>query len=298
MFLKRYRTPLLLFLAIFALGFGKYLREKNNPHIFSLPAIQGPHLLDETFSPPLLSQEEEKEMQQALTQSYIYYDSGGQSFIFLSADGKYVIKFFKQRIFQLPFWFKLLPSWFFPHYQAIRKWKKENKWQRDYQSYDLAFRSFRDISGLIYVHLQPTSHLQKKIHLVDREGKEYFADLDTLDFVVQYKACSVDKKIIDCMESNQKEEAKKAISSLVQLFINRSRQGLCDRDPNIATNCGFLGDKAIKIDVGRFSLRPPFSPWELKEELSFVFAPFLNWLKQRYPELAHHLNNELSPYVS
>jgi hypothetical protein len=44
------------------------------------------------------------EAEKALSQSYRYLGKGRQTFVFASADGKWVVKFFNQKYFEIPFW--------------------------------------------------------------------------------------------------------------------------------------------------------------------------------------------------
>ena len=43
------------------------------------------------------------EIQSALNQNYHYLAKGAQCYVFSSSDGKYVIKFFRQSLYHLPF---------------------------------------------------------------------------------------------------------------------------------------------------------------------------------------------------
>jgi hypothetical protein len=264
---------------------------------FSLKAIQGTHPIQQEFLLPALAKEEEEEVEEALSQSYTYFGAGGQAFAFLSRDERYVLKFFKQAPFRTPRWIYLLPSWAFPRYRIKKIWKRGDKWLRDYSSYALAFHPFKEISALLYAHLKPSSHLQKKLHLIDQKGKSHLIDLDKVDFILQRKAIRVEPAICDWMERGEIEKAKEAISSLIHLLLMRCKRGLHDGDPNIQTNCGFLGTRAIKIDVGRFSSGLPFSSNELHQELLRIFSPFILWLRVRYPLLCDYLEKELAPYV-
>ena len=51
----------------------------------------------------VLTDEEHRELDGALAQQYHYLACGNQAFAFLSEDGRYVLKFFKQKLFEAPF---------------------------------------------------------------------------------------------------------------------------------------------------------------------------------------------------
>ncbi len=241
-----------------------------------------------------LRTDEHKEVLRALDQSYTYFGCGGQSFIFFSEDKNTVLKVFKQQKFKTPLWIRALYFPFLNRYREKKIWSKEDKLVRDFTSYRIAFDELHEESGVLFVHLNPTNSLKKQIKLIDRLGIHHLVDADQLDFVVQKRAELVYDRITRCMAQGKIHEAKKAISSVLQLIKTRGKKGYHDRDPNIRTNCGFVGDKAIKIDIGRFVKREEMKdPEILQRELCRIAEPFRIWLQEEYPELACHLEQEL-----
>jgi len=262
---------------------------------FSLLGISSNRPYDPSWETSSLSSEEEKEVKQALSQSFRYFGCGGQSYIFFSDDGRYAIKFFKQRLFQPPIWLNIpLVPWLFPKYAAKKKWQREDKLKRDFSSYVLAFKELKTETGLLYVHLNKTSHLKEKTKLIDRLNICHLVDLNQFDFVLQRKADLVYDRIVRQMNEGNIEEAKKTISRILDFISSRCKKGFHDRDPNIRTNCGFIDDQPIKIDVGRISKEEKFKNDEYRiKELEKIAHPFKLWLKQCYPLLAEHLDQEM-----
>lgn len=260
---------------------------------FTITGITPDRPFDPTFATRALSDRESTELNKALDQPYSYYGYGAQAYIFFSSDGNYALKLFKQRIYTTPFWFKLpIPILFNKYKQKLTSHRKD-KQLRDFLSYKLAFEELQDLSGVVFVHLNPTSSLHKKLQITDKIGITHELALDQIDFVLQKRAEHVHTRIDRLMKEGQVDKAKESITALVDLILTRCRRGINDRDPSIDTNCGFLEDRAIKIDIGRMQLDPAFrSPTVALEQVVKITAPFNEWLKTRYPELAIHLEQE------
>ena len=236
---------------------------------------------------------ETKEIGEALDLKYTYYGRGGQSFIFFSEGERYVLKFFKQTVFSTPFYLDYLPP-FFNRYKTKKRWKKVDKLRRDFTSYKYAFDELQDLTGVLSIHLNPTDHLQKRVILVDKLGIEHPINLDEYNFVLQHKASFVYDRINESMTDERIEDAHNAISQIMQLIVDRCKRGFHDRDPNVRTNCGFIGDKAIKIDVGRFVVSEGMKQKKnYSKQLVRITRPFKLWLSQNHPSLILFFEDEL-----
>ena len=287
-------TKLALFGGLFFLAFVFCNKQTDR---FTVQAIRSHRPYHSEWEGRPHSVDEAKEVSEALDLKYTYYGRGGQSFIFFSEGEKYVLKFFKQTVFSTPFYLDYLPP-FFNRYKVRKRWKKADKLQRDFTSYRYAFDELQDLTGVLYVHLNPTEHLQKKAILVDKLHIEYPINLDEYNFVLQRKARFVYDRINEYMAEEQIEDAHNAISQIMQLIVERSKRGFHDRDPNVRTNCGFIGDKAIKIDVGRFvesqsiKLRENYA-----RELVRITIPFKKWIQQNHPSLILFFEDELKRHT-
>jgi hypothetical protein len=259
---------------------------------FILSEIQSDRPNDPLFDARPLTAEESKEVDVALSQKYTYFGCGGQAYVFFSADGNYVLKFFKQRHFRDPTHLNYIP--FIKAYRDMKYAKRYKKICQEYSSYKIGFEEFPYETALIYLHLNKTSHLNKNLTIVDKFNIERQIDLDKTDFIIQRKAELVHDKINKQIAQGDIEGAKQTISNIVNLIVNRCKRGYCDKDPNVETNCGILGDHAIKIDVGRFFPDPKMKkPLFLKPELYHITRPFRYWLLKNQPDLVSHLDNEV-----
>lgn len=176
-----------------------------------------------------LSQDERTELDKALSQKYRYLACGNQAFAFLSEDGRYVLKFFKQKLFEPSFPWKWLPSaWLKEGRRAKKVWKKEDKLRRDFESYRMAFDELKEETGLILVHLNPTDWIGRNISISDKIHLEHSIPLDDFNFIIQRRADLVYPTIDRLMAEGNINAAKEALSSILNLFVSRCQKGIAD----------------------------------------------------------------------
>ena len=262
---------------------------------FTELAIHSEREFDIAWETRPLSVEEQAEFDRATSQTYRYFGCGGQAFALFSEDGQYVIKFFKQRVYRVPFFLDLLPfPWPLKRYQIKRHWKKSDKLYRDFTSYKMAFEEMQDLTGLLYIHLNPTNAIQKQLVITDKLGQPHLINLDEVDFVIQRRAEMVYDRIDSLMKRGAEKEAQEAITSVLHLVLERAKRGILDRDPNVRTNCGFIGNQAIKVDVGRFTRDSKAkAPAFYHADLVKIAAPFKQWIAKAHPSLLPHFEGEL-----
>lgn len=224
-------------------------------------------------------------------QSFTYLGSGGQCYAFASQDGNYVLKFFKQHQRRVPFLLKIAPlpvKWA----EKREKQRKKRLWklERDFRSYKIALETLPEESAVLYVHLNKTSYLHQKARIVDKIGIEHQIDLDGVEFILQKRATLAYTHLFNLIEDQNLEGAKEALRSICKLILDRSTKGIYDEDPNIHRNMGFIGDKAILIDVGR--LKPDMRNADRsnpKEDLIKITNRLKKDLLEVSPELADYL---------
>lgn len=263
---------------------------------FTIPAISSNRPFNPEFETRSLNENELKEIKVALSQPYVYFGRGGQAYAFFSADGNYVVKFFKQRLFRPSKLLNLLPLPKLLHkYRNKRNWKRVDKLQRDFFSYKVSFEELQGQTAVLYAHLNPTGHLNQKLEIIDRLGIHHFLNLDDYDFIIQRRAEKVYDRINQLMESGQIETARKTLRQVFSLISTRAKLGFRDRDPNVRTNCGLLHDRAIKIDVGRFVRNEEMKTKEgHNNELLRISSPLENWVEDYHPDLLHAFHEELN----
>lgn len=181
-----------------------------------------------------------------LQQKYFLRDQGGQSYVFISEDGKYILKFFKD----------MPRPWLpWPSYQK----KKLGKLKRTLNGYQLAFNRLRKETGLLHLHLAPTSSPLPVI-LIDRLHIEHTLDLSSVYFVLQKRA----EPITHFSDST--------LSQIYELLQKRSSAHIADHDPRLHSNLGWIENHLVYIDPGRFVDDP--------HATSDLPAKFLEYLHQ------------------
>lgn len=242
-----------------------------------------------------LTVQEQVELESALSQSYRYLDKGCQSYVFESEDGKYILKFLKYQRFRPQFyfyWFTFLPE--FKKYLDLKVAVKEQKLERLFNSFVIAFDHLPEETGLIYVHLNKTDHLNRSITIKDYAGHEHLLDMDKMEFLIQKKGEMLSSTIDRMMAEGKMEEVKEILSGLFQMIVSEYHRGISDNDPALMQNTGVIEGRPFQLDVGRFVLDPVVSnPALYHQEIYNKYYKFRHWLKEFYPELSAHVDQDL-----
>ncbi len=242
-----------------------------------------------------VSQEPHEELSTLLDQPFHYLAKGAQSYVFASADGKYVIKFFRLYHLKPPLWLSALSLP--PALQPLKVKKildKRNELDKDFQSYKIAYEEMKEETGLVYLHLNKTSHLKKSLKIYDKIGIAYDLDMDNMEFLVQKRAQLVYPAIDALMKTEGLSAAKEATRNLVQLLLMRCEKGIFDKDPDLNTNFGFLGKSSVQIDIGRFSKKiDPKDKAAYRDEIFRITDNFRQWLDANHPSLSEYLTEEI-----
>ena len=155
-------------------------------------------------------------------QKWFLQAQGGQSYVFFSADHRYVLKFFKDQP---------RPYLNYPSYVAL----KMKKLHRTLTGYSLIYDRCHDLSGIICLHTQRSHPIPAT--LIDRLGITHSVDLNDYLFVVQHKA-----------EHIQTKDLNASAESIIQTL---STHHLTDHDPRLHKNLGTIDGHLIVIDPGR-----------------------------------------------
>src|ERR1700722_5834233 len=254
---------------------------------FSLQAISADLPFNPAWEGRPMSSGEESQVAQALLQPYRHLGDGGQCFSFVSKDDRYVIKFIKQKAFDLPVWMDRFPLPFLIHWLCEKKkGKRAAKRDRTFQAFKLSFDLLPLETGLMYVHLNKTEHLQKTLSFEDAEGNTHRLALDAVAFIIQKKVDIASETIDRLMQKGDVENAKLAIDRILALNLRLHQKGFHNRDPNFRSNCGFLKDDAILIDVGRIAPG--------KHESLKAIRKFRDYLSAKHPELLDHFDQSVA----
>lgn len=266
---------------------------------FSIQHISSDFAYNPEWEVRSLSEREQTELDLALNQSYHYLGKGCQSYVFLSQDGHYVIKFFKHQRFRLQPWLVYFPP--LPAIVRYRQEKLEKKWNKldgFTKSWKVAFENLKDETGLVFVHLNKTQNLNKELVIVDKIGFSHTIHLDQMEFCVQRRAQMLCETILQFKNHKDLQGAKVLIISLLDLILSEYHRGLADNDHALMQNTGVAEGKPIHIDVGQFVENDQVKdPVVYGQELFTKTYKFKLWLKESYPELALILEDRLKTII-
>ena len=233
--------PFFLFLALL-------VWPKNEPKGFTLQKITSKYPRQEEWTTSLPPQEP---LEPILSQPFSYMASGYQSYAFLSEDGNYVIKFFKQTHMALGFLERHFPFLSRFNQRRKRKYDKRRQVRRDtYLSCKIAFEELPKESQLVYIHLTKGRDLGKTITIWDNHGKKHAIRLDGMEFVVQRRGERCVDKLRKLFNECRVEEASALIEKLFLLVEDRNKRGIVDGDLLFEKNYGVIGGDPFLIDVG------------------------------------------------
>lgn len=242
---------------------------------FSLSRIQFPSQKNQASAHP--------PHPELLSQPYYYYGCGHQCFAFISEDGQTILKFFKYADHAPPSWTAKIPllnriKSFRPCRIQYVLWKKE----RDFKGYMLAFEQFKEESGLLDLHLRPTTCEYPTLTLYDKLSIRHQLDLNKVPFVLQRKAIPAYTQFSHWIANGDIEKARRAITEILSLCSHRISQQIDDYDADFHSNLGFFKESPIYIDPGRFSLSSTPLPSAEFERLKSLLK---TWFSKHYPPL-------------
>ncbi len=226
-----------------------------------------------------------------LSQAFHYLGKGNRCIAYLSEDRNYVIKFHRfpthMRIF----------SWITHPLSDYRKKRQKiktldtQKLKYNFQSYKDSFDHLKKETGLLYLHLNPTSTLHRTVTLIDASHARHRIPLDQVTFIVQHKAELIYPTLDRCITENKMEDAKAVISNILDLILSTCKKGYIHNDPVLHQNYGLLPDRAIYIDIGDLIKREGIEkPENYIPYIKEMTQGLRHYLKNKPDLLAHYLD--------
>lgn len=274
-----------LLIAVLALGLVAYSFVDRQ---FKLSNIQGnwPNIENiQKFSKPHFS------LQEAASQPYRYLDRGKQSFVFLSQDERYVLKFFDNRC---------LRSGKIPFLISISKKRCKKKLDRLFKGYYTASVLDPEHGGLLFMQLMPDASHQLPIKVTDRFGMKHEINLAEIPFVMQLKATPLRELISSLLDEGKVDEAKKRLHQIFKMYLKGYQKGMMDMDHNFMYNTGFVGDQPIRIDLGRLKESKAYKdPKVYSVDLEKIFIKRLgDWLERHFPKYHDEILQDMKILLS
>lgn len=234
-----------------------------------------------------LSEEQKLLANEILEQHFYFLGDGGQGYSFLSEDGRYVLKLFKLHHMRTAKVLSKLPL-FGPLKTATNNFidERERNHTKIFSSCKIAMEDFQEETGLIFLHLNTTSHEYPSVSITDAIGITHKIDLDKAAFALQKKATVAFTNLKQAMIHKDEAAIKEAISSFVSFVAKRCQKGIEDLDAGFKRNYGIINGQLIEIDVGSFTKNPSLrDPKQTKQEILKKTEGLRRSLATIYPEM-------------
>ncbi|MBX7067060.1 MAG: hypothetical protein K1X28_07505 [Parachlamydiales bacterium] len=259
-----------LFLTLLSLPFWLPSAYRRTIHPFR-PAkcfVQWPHVT-KWETPPLT----DLKALESLKKPFTYFSKGGQSFVFMSQDGQYVLKIFHYDSCRIPLGSHLVA--------AFRKWLglshrryiyTPEKIEKTFEACSLAFRYAQEQTGLVYIHLNPKEGLPN-ITLLDCFGRKHIVNTSQVRFALQKRAAP----FLPAFLEQPKEPLFQSFHTLLEEI---SAQGIVNNDSRLNGNFGILDGKVVAIDFASFI----YSPERAKQREIFFEKKLQRWIDKHVVE--------------
>jgi hypothetical protein len=219
----------------------------------------------------------------AIDQKFRFFGKGRHTFVFVSDDNKYVIKFFRFHRYLLPIFCEIGKSLPFIKNICFKLEKElEVLYFETMNSYRLVNDKLKDETATLYVHLNKTTNLNKTLIIKDKFGKSYRINLDDYGFVIQKKADSFLQELL-----RFKDNEKDVEDLLISFFNNLSsiyEKNILNNDRHILNNLGIVDDRVVELDIGRFVFDENLNKMDILEKEAYHYTTYLRkWLLKNIP---------------
>lgn len=238
---------------------------------------------------PPLPQAEQEEVERILSQKFTYLARGSQAFAFISEDGKYILKLFKQHKWHPKNLFGYVPLSFNPYFKDYLN--RQKKQQAVLSSCKTALLHVKEDTGVLYGHLNPTQLNIPPMTLIDKRGKPWTLDLSKSCFLLQKKADLFYPHIQELMAKGDVEGAQYAITSTFKLLDRFIDLGVFENNAILRKNFGFIDGEAMQFDIGKFKFDAERK--SDKREIRVITERFYCWTEKNYPQLIPHFDERL-----
>ncbi len=233
-----------------------------------------------------LDEEDQRIVNSILSKKLTYLGEGGQSYVFSTADDRYVLKLFKFQRLQPSWMIHLLPT-LFEAYKEKHIAKRDKKLLAVFSGYKLAYDQHRSESGLLFVQLIP-SHIPQWITLVDRVGIERSLDIGSTVCVIQRKGVTFEQELSHLLDLNNLQVAEERIHQVFALYHSEFVKKIRDLDEGVMHNIGFVEGQVFHLDVGKIVQGTSDDPSKQ------VASKIEEWIAYHYPQYLSFFSKSLS----
>lgn len=223
----------------------------------------------------------DNEVKKILSQPFSYLGKGCQSYVFESEDGNYVLKFFKfQHLRTDTIWCSIPLPEFLAKKRDESIQRRLAKKERLFKGSVVAYEQIPELTGVVYLHLNPTNHLNCSIEFKDKIGWLHSLPADKTVFILQRKAIPAANFFTKLEKEKSHDAAKSGFHSLLGIYHKSALSGIIDLDPATIQNLGFSNGEAQIIDIGQLSVQADAS-FDLSKRIENVRS----WVSKNTPEL-------------
>lgn len=246
-----------------------------------------------------LTDEEQQSLNALFNQPFTYLDKGHQSYVFKSADGQHVLKFFHfERMRPSELWQYLETIPFIEKYTETHRDKCDRRFRRATTGYAVAYRYDRDNCGLLFMRLGCIPHIPNTVTLIDQWGMSYTVDMDKTYFVIQQLATPANTLFSTLLDKGDVTEVKKLVDKIFALYLDEYSRGVYDYDENLMHNVGFYHDRAMRMDIGKLQyIEKIKDPSHYLPDLQLSMKRIDEWMGRHYPsyqkELKSYMQQEM-----
>ncbi len=228
----------------------------------------------------------EQELKEILCQPFHYHRRGTTSKVYVSEDGRFVIKTFLNNKFA---------SKSCKNIPIIRDFANKRRalivqYSRSYGPI-YAYQYIPKECGMIfYQFFRPRNLFHKSLELIEKDGSTTELDLDKGEYVIQKKAIIVSEYVKAHLARGDLEKVKTGLTKLIRFTRTLYDQGIVLVGLQFRNNFGFIDDEPVRIDVEHLRFDPKWKERGLKKEIS----TFRSWLVECAPEeVVNHFDSEI-----
>jgi hypothetical protein len=246
------------------------------------------------WSDPTRESENVEHVNALLLEPYHYIGRGRQCYVFASSDGRYVLKLPRFDRYDLPFFWRAMPTSFMESYRKSLFQGRQERLIFTLESLRIAATDLRNETAVVYLHLHQTKTLPQRFVVYDRLNRPLKIDLNQLAFVLQEKKAIMMPLCIKALKDGDRKTAEKMMLAFLDMIDIRAQKGIFNRDPSFLKNFGWDGEKSIQIDIGSFWRRS-----DLSENEGYLLSlregtgPFREWLAKMDEEMFDWFEKQL-----
>jgi len=213
-------------------------------------------------------------LESIFSQPLFFLGKGKQCSAYETADGQYVVKFFKNAF----------------------KQKKQKKVQESIESAFIAWVYAPEETAVIACSTGQVDPSLPQVKILTKKGKIECVDLENTPFLIQRKAKPFKRTLMRLVAQGETEKAEEGLRSVFGLLVRCRSKGLLDSDGSLVRkeNLGFIGGKAVLIDTGKLHLfadKRRQTLYDIKR-----LKPLGSWIEEGCPELTSTYKSECAIY--